>query len=138
MLSYMAPNFIMLKNILASSLHIYHACFIVHQGLKSEIYYTFIPLLSSHHCLKNEVCLIHIQSACFVSWYGKERDLLQKLFILQKSINFVSLYTSPDKIRATWLSISGELTFGRQNRLPFSTSILTVHRRCVSQPVQQD
>ena len=79
---------------------------------------------------------LHIHSACFVSWYGK--DLLQKLFILQKSINFVSLYTSPDKIRATWLSISGELTFRRQNRLPFNTSILTVHRRCVSQPVQQD
>ena len=39
---------------------IYRACFIVHQGLKSEIYNTFIPLVSSHRCLKNEVCCAFI------------------------------------------------------------------------------
>ena len=99
-----------------------------------DIWHIYTPTFVSW--LFKERGTLHIHSACFVSWYGK--DLLQKLFILQKSINFVSLYTSPDKIRATWLSISGELTFGRQNRLPFNTSILTVHRRCVSQPVQQD
>ena len=101
-----------------------------------DILHIYTPTLVSS--LFKERGMLHIHSACFVSWYGKERDLLQKLFILQKSINFVSLYTSPDKIRARWLSISGELTFGRHNRLPFNTSILTVHRRCVSQPVQQD
>ena len=39
---------------------VYRACFIVHQGLKSEIYYTFIPLFSSHRCLRNEVCCTFI------------------------------------------------------------------------------
>ena len=117
MLSYVAPNFITLKNILASLLHIYHPCFIVQQGLKSEIYYRFIPLLSFHHCLKNEVCYTFI---LLVSSHDimVKNETLQKLFILQKLITFVSLYTSPEKIRATRLSISGELTFGRQNRLP--------------------
>ena len=117
MLSYVAPNFITLKNILASLLHIYHPCFIVQQGLKSEIYYRFIPLLSFHYCLKNEVCYTFI---LLVSSHDimVKNETLQKLFILQKLITFVSLYTSSEKIRATWLSISGELTFGRQNRLP--------------------
>ena len=48
-----------LKNEIIISL-IYRACFIVHQGLKSEIFYTFIPLVSSHRCLKNEVCCTFI------------------------------------------------------------------------------
>ena len=87
MLSYVAPNFIMLKNILASLLHIYHPCFIVQQGLKSEIYYRFIPLLSFHHCLKNEVCYTFI---LLVSSHDimVKNETLQKLFILQK-INYL-------------------------------------------------
>ena len=40
---------------------IYRACFVVNQRLKSEIYYTFIPLVSSHHLLKNEACYIFIR-----------------------------------------------------------------------------
>lgn len=39
---------------------IYRACFVVNQGLKSEIYYTFIPLVSPHHRLKNEECYTFI------------------------------------------------------------------------------
>ena len=63
--------------------------------------------------------MLHLHSARFVSWYIMvKNETLQNLFILQKLITFVSLYTSPEKIRATRLSISGELTFGRQNRLP--------------------
>ena len=100
MLSYVAPNFIMLKNILASLLQIYHPCFIVQQGLKSETYYRFIPLLSFHHCLKNEVRYTFI---LLVSSHDimVKKETLQKLFILQKLITFVSLYTSSEKIRAT-------------------------------------
>ena len=40
---------------------IYHACFIVHQGLSAKYnYYTLIPLVSSHIALKNEVCYTFI------------------------------------------------------------------------------
>ena len=39
---------------------IYRTCFVVNQGLKSEIYYTFIPLVSSHHRFKNEACYTFI------------------------------------------------------------------------------
>ena len=136
MLSYVAPNFIMLKNILASLLHIYHPCFIVQQGLKSEIYYRFIPLLSFHHCLKNEVCYTFI---LLVSSHDimVKNETLQKLFILQK-INYLCF-----SVHFTWKN-SGDMTqhFWRVNfraTKPFTiTSILTVHRRCVSQRVQQD
>ena len=39
---------------------IYRTCFVVNQGLKSEIYFTFIPLVSSHHRFKNEACYTFI------------------------------------------------------------------------------
>ena len=89
--------FIMLKNILASLLHIYRACFvsskirertliyrasfILHQGLKIEIYYTFIPSACFVSSLLKERGMLHIHSACFVARWFKERDILQKLFI---------------------------------------------------------
>ena len=88
----------MLENILASLLHIYRACFvsskikeraliyrasfILHQGLKIEIYYTFIPsacFVSS--LLKEARGMSHVHSAYFVSRWFKEGDILQKLFI---------------------------------------------------------
>ena len=88
----------MLENILASLLHIYRACFvsskikertliyrasfILHQRLKIEIYYTFIPsacFVSS--LLKEARGMLHVHSACFVSRWFKEGDILQKLFI---------------------------------------------------------
>ena len=48
---------------------IYHACFIVHQGLRARYnYYTLIPLVSSHYRFK-ERGMIHIHSSCFVSWW---------------------------------------------------------------------
>ena len=73
---YVAYNFITLNNILASLLHInrtcfvaskikewgtlliYRACFVVHQGWKSKIFYTFIPRFSFHHCLKNFIIYV--------------------------------------------------------------------------------
>ena len=87
----------MLENILASLLHIYRACFvsskikertliyrasfILHQGLKIEIYYTFIPSASFVSSLLKERGMLDIHSACFVARWFKERDILQKLFI---------------------------------------------------------
>ena len=49
---------------------IYHACFIVHQGLRARYnYYTLIPLVSSHYRFK-ERGMLHIHSSCFVSrWF---------------------------------------------------------------------
>ena len=49
---------------------IYHACFIVHQGLRARYnYYTLIPLFSSHYRFK-ERGMLHIHSSCFVSrWF---------------------------------------------------------------------
>ena len=49
---------------------IYHACFIVHQGLRAKYnYYTLIPLVSSHHRFK-ERGMLHIHSSCFVlRWF---------------------------------------------------------------------
>ena len=86
---------------------IYRACLVVNQGLKSEIYFTFIPLVSSHHRLKNEACYRFIQLDS--SHDVLKNDILTHTIYLTK-INFVSLCTSPDKIRATWLRISGDLT----------------------------
>ena len=46
---------------------IYHACSIVHQGVRVKYnYYTFTPLVSSHHRFK-ERGKLHIHSSCFVS-----------------------------------------------------------------------
>ena len=58
---------------------IYHACFIVHQGLRARYnYYTLIPLFYLIIALKNEVChtfIPHVLSyngfgfnMVFVSW----------------------------------------------------------------------
>ena len=119
MLSYVAPNFIMLKNILAS-FNITHLSPLFHCSTKvkeRDILHIYTPTFVSS--LFKERGMLHLHSARFVSWYIMvKNETLQKLFILQKLITFVSLYTSPEKIRATRLSISGELTFGRQNRLP--------------------
>ena len=70
--------------------------------------------------------MLHIHSTCFVSWWFKERDILTYTLYLTE-INFVSLCTSPEKIRVTWLGISGDLqpvtlvskdtTFRRLDRL---------------------
>ena len=80
---------------------IYRTCFVVNQGLKSEIYYTLIPLVSSHHRFIASRGMLHIHSACFVSrWFIKRQDILTRTLYLTK-INFVPLRTSPDKIRAT-------------------------------------
>ena len=103
MLSYVAPNFITLKNILTSLLHIYHPCFIVQQGLKSEIYYRFIPLLSFHHCLKNEVCYTFILLVSSHDIMVLKNETLQKLFILQK-INYLCF-----SVHFTWKN-SGDMT----------------------------
>ena len=123
MLSHAARNFITLSNTLASLLHLYHAffvsskikerdviyhlfraCFVVHQELKSERYYKWaytacfvssslkergtlpiIPFVLSYVGLKNEICYTH--------------SLLKKIILF--------LYA---KIRVTWLSILGDLT----------------------------
>ena len=121
---YVARNFILLNNILASLLHIYctcsvpskikkcdtvlinHPCFIAHQWFKSEIYYTFILLVSSYHPLKNNVCYTFIPLV--LSSYG----LKNKIHTLYSTKNnFVSLGT------ITWKN-SGDMStqhFGQLN-----------------------
>ena len=37
------------------------------QVFKNNIYYSFIPLVSSHHLIKKEICCTDIHLACFVS-----------------------------------------------------------------------
>ena len=66
------------------------------QGLKSEIYYTLIPLVSSHHRLKNEAWYRFIQLDS--SHDVLKNDILTHTLYLTK-INFVSLCTSPVLIK---------------------------------------
>ena len=98
----------MLKNILASLLHIYRACFvsskikertliyrasfILHQGLKIEIHYTFIPSASFVSSLLKERGMLHIHSACFVSRWFKEGDILQKLYLTKIDLFLCALH----------------------------------------------
>ena len=89
---------------------IYRACFIVHQGLKSEIYYTFIPLVSSHRCLKNEVCCTFILLVS--SHDGLKNKVAETLY--STKINFLcavrlmKFERHDPAFRARWLS--GDLT----------------------------
>ena len=142
MLSYVARNFIMLNNILASLLPFaalvssdqvlwatwlwfraiwlrarwlsgdltgYYSfknrtCFVVNQGLKSEIYYTFIPLVSSHRCLKSEVCCTFILLVS--SHNGLKNKIAETLY--SAKINFlcalrlIKFERHDPAFRATW------------------------------------
>ena len=111
---YVAQNFILLKNILASLLHIYcscsvpskikecdtvltdHPCFIAHQWFKSELYYTSILLVSCHHPLKNNVCYTFIPLV--LSPYGLKNKILT-LFIQQKITLFLCAVSPEKKLR---------------------------------------
>ena len=120
----MAHNFIMLNNILASLLHInrtcfvaskikewdtfliYGACFVVHQEWKSKIFYTFMMRVSSHHCLKKEICY------SFIPLVLPRDGLKNKVYYthsLFKKNQLVCLFPSTDKIWATWRSIWDDL-----------------------------
>ena len=83
---------------------IYRACFIVHQGLKSEIYYTFIPLVSSHRCLKNEVCCTFVLLVS--SHDGLKNKIAETLY--STKINFlcalrlIKFERHDPAFRATW------------------------------------
>ena len=56
----------------SSPITICRACFFWSKIIERDIYYTFIPLVSSHH-RERERGLLHIHAACFVSWCFKER-----------------------------------------------------------------
>ena len=73
-----------------------------------EVFGFAVTIVGHHIIAYKERGMFHIHCACFVSWWLKERDILTHAFYLTK-INFVFLCPSPDKIRATWLCISGDL-----------------------------
>ena len=124
---YVARNFILLKNILASLLHIYCTCsvplkikecdtvlidltlvsLLINGSSVRYITHYFILLVSSHHPFKNNVCytfISHVLSSC-----GLKKKILT-LFIQQKITLFLCAL-SPVKIQPTCpLSILGNLT----------------------------
>ena len=81
-----------------------------------DILHIYTPTFVSS--LFKERGMLHLHSARLVSWYhGKERDITETLYFTKINYLCFSVHFI-EKIRATWLSISGELTFGRQTRLP--------------------
>ena len=95
------PFFVSSKTNKRDILLIYRACFVVHQGLKRERYYTWAYIACFVLSLLKERGILHIYSACFVSWWFKN-EIYYPHFLLKKTtdLNFVSLCTSSDKIRA--------------------------------------
>ena len=60
MLSYVARNFITLNNILASLLHIYRACLVSSKIKERDIVLIYRACFVVHQGLKSETCITHL------------------------------------------------------------------------------
>ena len=128
MLSYVAPNFIMLKNILAS-FNITHLSPLFHCSTKvkeRDILHIYTPTFVSS--LFKERGMLHLHSARFVSWYhGKERDITETLYFTK--INYLCF-----SLHFTWKN-SGDMTqhFWRVNfraTKPFTIVSIPEYTHC--------
>lgn len=121
---YVAHNFIMLHNNLASLLHINRTCFVASK-IKRMRYITHLSCLFCCSSRVKEQDILHIYTACFILSCLKNEicytiiplvlphdGLKNKVYYthsLFKNNQLVCLCPSTDKIRATWRSIWGDL-----------------------------